>query len=66
MKHNFKIGQKVKAKVWPKAVTGVITDVFDNTVFINIYDEAGRALCVNVSALTPVPEHVKLSKTYLN
>lgn len=51
----LKIGDKVKAAVYPEAVVGHVTKIVGRCIFIDVVDAKGRALCVDAKAVSLVP-----------
>lgn len=51
----FKIGDKVRADIYPAPVIGRVTKVLKRCVFLDSLDEPGRSMCVLFTALTKLP-----------
>lgn len=52
---DFKIGDRVKAKLWNGAVIGHVTKVVGRCIFLDSVDTAGVALVVDAKVVTKIP-----------
>lgn len=56
----LQIGDRVRASIYPKPVTGLVTKIVGRCIFINSYDDAGVQLCVDVKACRLIPNLVNI------
>jgi hypothetical protein len=52
----FKVGDKVKAAIYPVPVIGRVTKVLARCIILEYIEEPGRTICVLFTACTKLPD----------
>jgi FKBP-type peptidyl-prolyl cis-trans isomerase 2 len=52
---DFKIGDTVQVKLWNGTIQATVTKIVGRAIFVDNFDDAGRALCVDVKVCVRMP-----------